>query len=284
MLEEPSDLASFREQLQNGELLDWRDCILKIAQRYAGNEHDAEDIAQDFLVKQLACEKNVAIPKFRPWLQVGVRNMVIDHLRRKKRRPTVHKTIETFCDPRHSFVCPISWEDMLIRHCGGLDAQQMTLLRSEIFASGNYKVIAEMMGWGTTRVYEERKHLEEYFRSLPITKNIWVRHRGLQIDFGEVTGYECVILANDVATVLIHYKPDGSMLRMGISVWSVDSAGSAACNYDGITWGKPYSSVQELEYDDGFVVPKAHKDMELLQVMDDAEILTTRWAHESPAG
>ena len=62
------------------------DHLYRLAYRFCGNQHDAEDLVQDLLVKLYPRHAEVAkVEKLRPWLATTLYRMFIDGTRRKAR-------------------------------------------------------------------------------------------------------------------------------------------------------------------------------------------------------
>ncbi len=62
------------------------DHLYRLAYRFCGNKHDAEDLVQDLLIKLYPRHAEVAkVEKLRPWLVTTLYRMFIDGTRRKAR-------------------------------------------------------------------------------------------------------------------------------------------------------------------------------------------------------
>lgn len=62
--------------------------LYRLAFRFCGSQHDAEELVQDLLVKLYPKHKELMqIEKLRPWLARALRNHFIDQLRQQQRSP-----------------------------------------------------------------------------------------------------------------------------------------------------------------------------------------------------
>lgn len=65
------------------------DHLYRLAYRFSGNQHDAEDLVQELLLKLYPRYRQLReIEQLRPWLARSLYNLFIDHTRRQGRSPT----------------------------------------------------------------------------------------------------------------------------------------------------------------------------------------------------
>ncbi len=66
----------------------------RLAQRYCGNKHDAEDLVQDLLVKLYPrTEELETVESLKPWLTKSLYHLYIDKIRSNKRSPIDDKQV-----------------------------------------------------------------------------------------------------------------------------------------------------------------------------------------------
>lgn len=78
------------------------DQLYRLAYRFTGNRHDAEDLVQDLLIRLYPKRNDLAeMEQLRPFLTRSLYNLFIDLVRRNRRDPEGVEAAEPVADPGH---------------------------------------------------------------------------------------------------------------------------------------------------------------------------------------
>lgn len=141
-----------------------------LALGFVGNTHDALDLSQTAFIKAYrslpAFDQN---RPFLPWFYAILRNLCINHMRRKKTIPMIPLETETQADPGHELRREKHQKDMqelVARAISLLPHSEREVVLLKYFQGHTYKEIGEMMscplGTVMSRLYYARRKLRDY--------------------------------------------------------------------------------------------------------------------------
>jgi len=158
--------------------------LYRLAFRFCGTQHEAEDLVQDLLVKLYPKHKDlVQIENLRPWLARALRNHFIDMLRQHQRSPfdsdvnheeALESQISHHSDPaRHLAISQLQGRILVAME--SLNEEQKTLIMMHDIESYTLVEIAEILetpiGTLKSRLHRSRARLREILEEGTISVN-----------------------------------------------------------------------------------------------------------------
>lgn len=134
-----------------------------IAQKYAPDPQDAEDIVQDAIesvIKISSRFMKIEPDKRLAYIVVVIRNRCTDQARRQKRQPEYsnnHAIIESAVDERQNFEERILSKEQIKLLLADLKADDQVVLALKYVLEASTEQIAEILGCGKQNVYERLK-------------------------------------------------------------------------------------------------------------------------------
>lgn len=149
--------------------------LYRLAFRFCGSQHEAEDLLQDLLVKLYPKHKELMqIENLRPWLARSLRNLFIDNLRQQQRSP-IDYSGEQPLDDSETMVCHQSdpyrhlamtqLQGRILEAMESLNEEQKLLIMMHDIESYTLAEIAEILetpiGTLKSRLHRSRARLRE---------------------------------------------------------------------------------------------------------------------------
>ena len=151
---------------------DIRPAIFDIAQRHLGNDDEADDVAQDTLLK-LWCMRD-HLERYRSVKALAIviaRRLCIDRLRSTKAVPIEGMTISDYCDSSEDIIMQNEERDQIEHLISSLPDGQQTVLRLKHIDGMETAEIAQMLGSSEVSVRVALSRARQRIRDMFLTKN-----------------------------------------------------------------------------------------------------------------
>ncbi len=147
--------------------------LYRLAYRFTGNRHDAEDLVQELLVRLYPkCKDLGAMERLRPFLTRSLYHLFIDQVRRSAGKPEAAEEVEPATEPAHEPEMQVEGALMqrhLLAALGSLNPDQRALLSLhdiEGYSLPELEVVLETpVGTLKSRLHRARVRMRETLES-----------------------------------------------------------------------------------------------------------------------